>query len=121
MIQRGLIKKIIATAKIQGCKPNETPALLTALESDAEGELWDQNQWDHANVVGKLLCASNNTRPDIMFVVSQVAQCTACPKESHATAVKCIVCHPAGTVNRGVMMKHVRTFDLKVPANADFA
>ena len=35
MTQKGLIKKIIATAKMQGCKPNKTPTVLTALGSDA--------------------------------------------------------------------------------------
>ena len=74
MTQKGLIKKIIATAKMQGgCKPNETPALLTAPGSDTEGELWDQNHWDHASIVGMPLCASNNTRPGVTFAVSQVA------------------------------------------------
>ena len=73
MTQKGLIEKIIATAKMQGCKPNKTPTLLTALGSDAEGEPWDQNHWDHANIVGMLLCVSNNTRSDITFAVSQVA------------------------------------------------
>jgi len=43
MTQKGLIEKIIATAKMQGCKPNKTPALQTALGSDAEGKPWDQN------------------------------------------------------------------------------
>ena len=36
MTQKGLIKKIITTAKMQGC----------ALGSDAEGEPWDQIHWD---------------------------------------------------------------------------
>ena len=62
MTQKGLIKKIIATAKMQGCKPNKTPALLTALGSDAEGEFWDQNHWDCASIVG-MSCVCQTT-PD---------------------------------------------------------
>ena len=73
MTQKGLIEKIIATAKMQGCKPNKTPALQVALGSDAEGVPWDQNHWDCASSVGVLLCASNNTGPDITFAASQVA------------------------------------------------
>ena len=46
MTQKGLIEKIIATAKMQGCKPNKTPAVPTALGLDAEGKPWDQNHWD---------------------------------------------------------------------------
>ena len=123
MTQKGMIKKIIATAKMKGCNPNKTPVSLTTLGSDTEGEPWDQNHWgQHArSVVRMLSCVSNNTRPDIAFAVSQVAQCTARPKESHARVVKCIMHHPAGTVNRGIIMKHDGTFGLKVWADADFA
>ena len=71
--QKGLIKKIIATAKMQGCNANKTPASLTAPGSDAEGEPWDQNHWDCASIVGMSLHASNNTRLDITFAASQVA------------------------------------------------
>ena len=109
------------TAKMKGCNANKTPTWLTALGSDAEGEPWDQNHWDCASIVGMSLHASNNTRLDITFAASQVAQCTACLKESHARAVKCIICHSAGTVNRGVIVKHDGTFDLKVWTDADFA
>ena len=72
MTQKGSIKKIIATAKMQGCEPNKTPAPLTALGSDAKGEPWDQNHWDCASVVRMSLCVSNNARPDIAFAASQV-------------------------------------------------
>ena len=122
MTQKGLIEKIIATAKMRGCNANKTPASLTAPGSDAEGELWDLNHWDCASVAGMLLlCASNNTRPDVAFAASQIARCTVHPEESHARAVKCIICHSTGTVNRGVIVRHDGTFDLKVWADADFA
>ena len=121
MTQKALIKKIIATAKMQGCEPNKTPALQAALGSDAEGAPWDQNHWDCASLVGMPLHVSNNTRPDITFAVSQVARYTACPKESHARAIKCIVRCLAGTINRGVVMKHDGAFDPKMWADADFA
>ena len=52
MTQKGLIEKIIATAKMQGCNANETPALLTVPGLDAEGEPWDQNHSDHSSVIG---------------------------------------------------------------------
>ena len=94
---------------------------MTASGPDAEGEPWDQNHWDCASIVRMLLQASNNTRPDITFAASQVAQCTACPKESHTRAIECAMRHPAGTINRRVMMKHNGTFDLKVWADSDFA
>ena len=103
------------------CNPNKTPALATAPGSDAEGKPWDQKHWDHAGVAGMLLCGSNNTRPDIMFAVSQTAQCTACPKESHTRTVKCIICCLAEMADKGLVANCDRTFDLKVWADADFA
>ena len=78
MTQEGLIEKIIATAEMQGFKLNKTPALPAAPGSDAEDEPWDEKHWDCTSVVGMPLHVSNNTRPDIAFEVSQVAQCTAC-------------------------------------------
>ena len=121
MTQKGLIRKIIATAKMKECKTNKTPALTTALGLDAKGKPWDWNHWDCAGIVVMLLHVSNNTRPDITFAVSQVVQHTACPKESHARAVKCITHCLAGTADKGIIVKHNETCDLKVWADADFA
>ena len=121
MTQKGSIEKIIATPWMKECKPSKTPALTTAPGLDAESQPWDQNHWNHTSIVRMLLCMSNNRRPDIAFAVSQVAQCTACPKELHARAVKCVVPCLAGTTDKGVIAKHNRTFDLKVWADADFA
>ena len=73
----GTVKKIIAAAKMKECNPNKTPALTTALGSDAKGELWDQNHQDCTSIVGMLLCVFNDTRPDTTFAASQVAPCTA--------------------------------------------
>ena len=72
MTQKGLIKKIVATTKLTECKPNWTPTAQIALGTDPDGELWDNKQWNYASVVGMLLHVSNNTRPDIVFAVSQV-------------------------------------------------
>ena len=43
MTQKGLIEKITATAKMEGCNPDKTPTTLTALGSDAEGAPWNQD------------------------------------------------------------------------------
>ena len=89
--QKGLITKIIQTTKMTNCKPNWTPTTQVALGSDLEGELYNQKDWNYASVLGMLLYLSNDTRPDITFAVSQVAQFTAAPKVSHAKAIKSIV------------------------------
>ena len=119
--QREMINKIIAMAKMKKCSPNETPALTTALVSGAEGKPWDWRHCDCARAFRTLLCASNVTRPDITFALSQVAQCTACPEELHARAVLRVISCLAGTADKGLVAKCDRTFNPKAQTDADFA
>ena len=119
MCQKGPIK----TAEMKECDPSKTPAPTTAPGMDAQGKPCNQKHWDCASVVRMLLCVSNNTRPDVTFVASQAAQHTACPKESHARSVNCVVCCLAGMADKGLVVKCDGTFDLKACcwADADFA
>ena len=61
MTQKGLIDEKIKTAKMKDCNPNKTPALITVLESDADGEQWGQSQWDVSNntQLGHHLCCQS--------------------------------------------------------------
>ena len=72
------------------CSPNKTPNSQTALGSDPEGPLIKKN-WQYSSVVGMIIYFSMNTRPDIAFAVSQVAQFTSNPKQSQASAVKMVI------------------------------
>ena len=83
MTQPGLIKKITEATAMTLCSPNKTPASQSALGSDPEGPPVKEN-WNNSSEVGLLLYLSTNTRPDIAFAVSQVAQFTSNPKQSHA-------------------------------------
>ena len=121
MSQKGLINKIITTTKMEDCKPNWKPTTACALATDADGEPYDQAEWNYASVVGMLLYVSNNTRPDITFAVSQVARFTANPKKSHATAVKTIVRYLIRTRMKGLIVKPDGTYDLDTWVDADFA
>ena len=112
MTQKGLIKKVIQTAKMGNCNPNWTPCTQLALGSDPDGEPYDQSQFNYASVVGMLLYLSNNTRPDITFAVSQVARYTARPKKSHAQAVKTIVRYLARTPEHGIIVRPNSTYTL---------
>ena len=84
MTQKGLIKKVIQTTKMENCNPNWTPSTQVALRSDPDKEPYDQVQFKYASVLGMLLYLSNNTQPDITFAVSQVARFTASPKKSRS-------------------------------------
>ena len=55
MTQKGLIKKVIQTTKMENCNPNWTPAIQVALGSDPDGEPYDQKQFNYVSVAGMLL------------------------------------------------------------------
>ena len=68
-----------------------------------------------------LLYLSSNTRPDICFSVSQVARFTHSPKQSHATAVKTIVCYLSGTIDKGTIIRLPSIYGLTCFPDSDFA
>jgi hypothetical protein len=119
MSQGGLIKKIISTAGMENCNPNRTPATKEALAKDPDGLPMD-DEWNYRSIVGMLLYLSNNTRPDIMFAVSQVARFCYAPKKSHATAVKTIIRYLAGTTDKGTIFRQPSDFNIKCFVDADF-
>ena len=89
LTQHGLIEKVMEATGLQECKPNQVPA-SSQLAKDPEGPTMRET-WSYPSIIGMLLYLSKNTRPDIIFAVSQVAQFTHDRKQSHATAVKQIV------------------------------
>ena len=120
MHQRGLIKKIIAAAKMDDCNPNHIPASTQGLGSDEDGEPWPQVPWKYSSIVGMLVYLATNTRPDIAYAVSSVRRFNRSPKKSHATAVKMILRYLKGSMDKGIFIKITGTFDLDVYCDADF-
>ena len=110
MTQPGLIKKIVEATGMTLCSPHKTPTTSqTALGSDPEGLPIKEN-WKYSSVVGMLLYLSMNTRPDIAFAVSQVAQFTSNPKQSHASAVKMIIRYLSATSDQGIIFTPTTVF-----------
>ena len=64
-----------------------------------------RKKWSYPSIIGMLLYLSTNTRPDIIFAVSQEARFTHDPKQSHATVVKQIVRYLARTADKGMIVK----------------
>jgi hypothetical protein len=87
---------------------------------DPDGELMTE-EWSYPSIVGMLLYLSTNTRPDIAFAVSQVARFSYSPKQSHASAVKQIVCYLSHTWDKGTIVKPTNTLQLDCYVDADFA
>jgi len=120
LVQKGLIKKVIAAAGFERCSHNKLPASREALGIDPDGEPMDE-LWSYPSIVGMLLYLSNNTRPDITFATSQVARFTHNPKKSHAAAVKMIIRYLAGTSDKGTIVKSATSLELTCHVDADFA
>ena len=120
LTQKGLINKILEAAQMTDCKPNWTPAPLSALGIDPDGTPMSET-WSYRSIIGMLLYLSTNTRPDITFAVSQVARFSHAPKQSHATAVKMILRYLKRTMDFGMTVHPTGTLDLETYVDADFA
>jgi hypothetical protein len=121
MHQSGLIKKIIAAAKMEDANPIWTPASMSALGSDPKGTDYDHQPWKYSSIVGMLIHVCTNTRPDISFAVSQVAKYYKSPKQSHATAVKTIIRYLKRTSDLGIYFNFTGNLDMVDFVDADFA
>jgi hypothetical protein len=120
MHQSGLIKKIIAAAKMEDANPNWTPASMSALGSDPEETDYDHQPWKDSSIVGMLIYVCTNTRPDIAFAVSQVAKYCKSPKQSHATAIKTIIRYLKRTSNLGIYVNFTEKLDMVDLVHTDF-
>ena len=69
--QKGLITKTLEAVGMQDCNPNSVPAAQAGLGADKGGLPMDES-WNYRAICGMLLYLSTNTRPDILFAVSQV-------------------------------------------------
>jgi hypothetical protein len=90
MTQTGLIKKIIATTKMENCNPNWVPATKEPLGIDPEGKPMEED-WSYPSIIGMLLYLLTNTRPDIAFAISQVVRFNHNPKKSHHHQDDCLI------------------------------
>jgi Reverse transcriptase (RNA-dependent DNA polymerase) len=121
LTQPALIQKIIDATGMNTSNPSPTPTTPNQpLAKDPEGEPMDE-RWSYPSIIGMLLYLSNNSRPDLVFAVSQVARFTHDPKQSHAAAVKRIVRYLVGTADKGTIIKPDGTLALTSYSDSDFA
>ena len=64
-------------------------------------QIVDQKAYAHIN--GRILHLATNTRPDIAFVVSRLAQCTTKPDSQCWTALKRLLRYLKGTRTKGII------------------
>ncbi len=120
MTQEGLIAKILKAVGMEECNTKATPAGMTPLGSDENGEPFNET-WEYPVVVGMLLYLSGNSRPEIQFAVHQCARFTHNPRKSHANAIKRICRYLAGTKHRGLEFRPTKHLELDCYCDADFA
>jgi hypothetical protein len=104
LTQAGLIDKSFKTAGMQDAYCALTPSATVPVGADQYGNPFIE-EWTYATVVGQLMYISANTRPYIAYAVHQAAQYTHAPKNSHAVAVKRILCYLRGTQDKGIIFK----------------
>ena len=120
LTQTGLINKVLEASGMSECNACLTPAVVTNMGSDKDGEPYSED-WEYASIVGMLMYLSNNSRPDIAFAVHQCARFTHGPKQSHANAVKRILRYLKGTADKGMMLTPLDGFQVDCYVDADFS
>jgi hypothetical protein len=115
MTQKGLIKKVIHYTGMNDCNPNWIPATQGALGTDAGSSEKHEDcfKWNYATDVGMLQYLAMNTRPNILFAVSQVSHFTHGPKKSHGIAVKTTIWYLKCTEDKETYLNQDTYYDAK--------
>ncbi|XP_070045228.1 uncharacterized mitochondrial protein AtMg00810-like [Nicotiana tomentosiformis] len=93
-------KELIKKFGMENAKSIGTPMILTTtLEEDNNGKSMVETMYRVMIGSSLYLTASH---PDIMFSVCKYARFRSAPKESHLTAVKCIIRYLIGTTKLGL-------------------
>ena len=116
--QEAYTKKILKRFKMDECNPVSTPVVINQDEEEI-GKL--SSQVPYREAVGSLMYLMMNTRPDITYSVSLVAQDLDKPTEQSWRAVKRIYRYLKGTQNHGILFKTDGNPSLQVYCDADYA
>jgi hypothetical protein len=117
--QRTYTLDILKRAVMTNCKPCSTPVdLKVKLAADSGPLVQDLSQF--RSIAGALQYLTF-TRPDIAYAVQQVCLHVHDPRESHLTAMKCILRYLRDTPDYGLLLRCSRSTDLVVYTDADWA
>uniref|UniRef100_A0A1S4CJ60 Uncharacterized mitochondrial protein AtMg00810-like n=1 Tax=Nicotiana tabacum TaxID=4097 RepID=A0A1S4CJ60_TOBAC len=98
--QTKYIKEILKKLAMENANPIGTPmSPTTTLDEDNNGKSVDESIY--RGMIGSLLYLTAS-RPDIMFSVCKCARFQSALKESHLTAIKCIIRYLIGTSELGL-------------------
>ena len=101
------------------CNPSSSPAERNSLIKDEySGKLC--HSFKYASVVGMLLYPLGHTRPDLDFIVSQLARFMHTPKKSHDKALKQIGFYLLGAAMKGLIALPKTSLDIDAYPDAVF-
>jgi Reverse transcriptase (RNA-dependent DNA polymerase) len=103
LTQTAAIDRILDEAKLTDCSPCQTPMEHGLQLEGAKEPSQILNQKAYAHLNGRLLHLAMNTRPDIAFVVSRLAQYTIQPNSQCWAALKRLIRYLKGTRTKGIV------------------
>jgi hypothetical protein len=77
--------------------------------------------WNYRSVIGKLNYLEKSSRPDISFVVHQLARYSTKTRHSHGQAIKHLGRYLLGTRHQGIILHPTKPLDLVTYVDADFS
>ena len=100
MDQRMYLEKIIDRFGMNNCNPKSTPCDLNVnkLLNDCDSEVLSDGSI-YREIVGSLIYAMSNTRPDLAFIVTKLAQYMSKPTKAHLSIAKHTLKYIKGTLD----------------------
>lgn len=118
LCQRKYVLDLLESAGFSDCKPSSIPMEPNQKMSKKDGvAIEDVKQY--RRLVGKLQYLTN-TRPDIAYAVSKLAQYSCAPHDVHLKAVHKVLRYLKGTIGQGIFYGVEDNFDLRGFSDSDW-
>ena len=120
-----ILKDLGLLDKLGKPHPNTTtkdlPSMVTRkITADTNGQPFTF-PWNYRSVIGKLNYLEKSSRPDISFVVHQLARYSTKTRQSHGQAIKHLGRYLLGTRHQGIILQPTKPLDLVTYVDADFS
>ncbi|XP_019434862.1 PREDICTED: uncharacterized protein LOC109341415 [Lupinus angustifolius] len=119
MNQRKYALEIISDAGMIGCKPASTPMVHGTHIHQNSSDPWPDPA-DYRRLIGRLIYVTN-TRPDICFSISQLAQFMAIPTHTHHTTALRVLRYLKGSPALGLFFPCNSSVQIKAYTDSDWA
>ena len=114
--QQAYLEKLLSEFKLDSTKPAETPMeaghKLTASATDAK-RLSPYNTVVYQRMIGSLMYAMTQTRPDIALAVSVLSRALDTPGRCHYAAAQRVLRYLKGTIDQGITFRRPRKAEVR--------